>query len=498
LGDEQYIKNGLKRKFSELRSHSDAGRLAAFIISQIPADFDIYQNYDLNETHQAQAVIDCCGQWIRYCPELGWLVYNEADGCWKEKYAEAAVFAVVEHFAHLRWENAEDDAKELRFCTGMLSASGLMAVMRIIKNDQRVVQRQERFDLRPELLNCKGEVYDLRAGTQRRVEPEDYLTKSTRYAAWKPEQEGEEPRLPERFLDFIGEITGKDGAQRMDLAHYILFYFGYALSGDMGAGFFVNFHGAGRNGKSALLSLMLELFGDYGAAIPEDLVLENPRASGFDLSEIPGVRLGVVADAPDGHLNMKDMKPIITGDPMSARRKYRENLQFKPVCKIAVGTNNRLKLRETGLGVQRRIRMIPFDYTIPEEKVDVFLKDKLLEEGPRILALLIGMAREYYRKGGGPRAFPACAVVDAASREYMASEDQVAQFLEEKTEAAEGAEVTAKDLYKKYLEWCDEQGIRKKLSANSFGDRLSARKIERKHTNKAWLYVGIRLRVFDG
>jgi putative DNA primase/helicase len=183
---------------------------------------------------------------------------------------------------------------------------------------------------------------------------------------------------------------------------------------------------------------------------------------------------------------------------MSARRKYRENLQFKPVCKIAVGTNNRLKLRETGLGVRRRIRMIPFDYTIPEDQVDVFLKDRLLEEGPGILALLIGMAQEYYKKGGGPRAFPACEVVDATSREYMASEDQVAQFLEEKTEAAEGAQVTANDLYKKYLERCDEKGIRKKLSANSFGDKMTARKIERKHTEKAWLYLGLRLRLPDG
>jgi putative DNA primase/helicase len=266
----------------------------------------------------------------------------------------------------------------------------------------------------------------------------------------------------------------------------------------MGAGFFLNFHGEGNNGKSLLLSLMLELFGDYGAAIPEDLVLENPRSSGFDLSEIPGVRLGVVTDAPDGHLNMRDMKPIITGDPMSARRKYRENLQFKPECKIAVGSNHRLKLRETGLGVQRRLRMIPFDHTIPSDQIDVFLKDKLLGEGPEILMLLITMAEEYYRKGGGPRAFPACEVVDAASREYMASEDQVAQFLEEKTETAEGAEVTAKDLYKKYLEWCDEQGIRKKLSANSFGDKMTARKIERRHTEKARFYVGLRLRLPDG
>jgi putative DNA primase/helicase len=495
---ETYIKNGQHRKFSDFRAESEAGRLASFIISQIPEDFDVYRNYDVNETHQAMALIDCCGRWIRYCPEIGWLVYHPEDGCWKEKYAEAAVFTVVEHFAHLRWENAEDESSEVRFAKSMLSASGLAAVMRIVKNDQRVVQHQERFDRRPELLNCRGEVYDLKAGTHRPAEPEDYLTKSTRTGVWgKPEGAGETP-LPEKFLEFIGEITGKDGEARLDLAHYLLFYFGYALSGDMGAGFFVNFHGQGRNGKSALLSLMLELFGDYGAAIPEDLVLENPRASGFDLSEIPGVRLGVVADAPDGHLNMKSMKPIITGDPMSAKRKFRENLQFKPVCKIAVGTNNRLKLRETGLGVQRRIRMIPFDYTIPEEKVDVFLKDKLLEEAPLILALLIGMAREYYKKGGGPRAFPPCEVVDAASREYMASEDQIAQFLEEKTEAAEGAQVTAADLYKAYLAWCDDQGIRKKLSANSFGDRMTARKVERKNTGTARVYAGIRLLLPDG
>jgi hypothetical protein len=70
------------------------------------------------------------------------------------------------------------------------------------------------------------------------------------------------------------------------------------------------------------------------------------------------------------------------------------------VCKIAVGSNPKLKLKDTGMAVRRRVRLAPFDYTVPDDEIVVNLEERLLGEAPEILTLLIYFAKEYYRRGG--------------------------------------------------------------------------------------------------
>jgi len=379
--DNYYIKKGQKVKRSELRVDTEAGRLAGFIIDQIPKTFDIYDGYDLAEVHQAQAIVDTCGRYFRYCPEIGWMVYHSEDGCWKEPYAESALQAVITHFGELRYEKAMNNQnEELRFAFRCLSSYGVNAVKNILKLHESIIISQKMFDSDPYLLNCKGDVYDLRKGTCRPAVPEDYLSKSMycKAKAEKIDKESGMPATPKNFRSFLDKVTSKDGVERGDLAFYILFWFGYCLSGDSGASFFLNFHGQGKNGKSVLLKLMLSLFGDYGAPIPEDVIIENRFGSQFDLAELPGIRLGILSDAPEGRLNMKLLKPITSGDTISAKRKFQKGFAFKSMVKVNIGSNPRLTLKETGMAIQRRLRMVPFDYIIKEhEEIPNFEKTLL-------------------------------------------------------------------------------------------------------------------------
>ena len=334
--------------------------------------------------------------------------------------------------------------------------------------------------------------YHLRTGETRQAEPEDLLTKTV-FCKAAPAPEADMPGIPKRFEEFIKKVTSKDGAERPDLALFIMYWFGYCLTGDTGAAFFVNFHGEGNNGKSVLLKLMIQLFGDYAAPIPKDVVIENRFASQFNLAGLPGIRLGVLTDAPEGRLNMDALKPITTGDTISAQRKFMKDFAFKSVCKIAVGSNPRLTLKDTGMAVRRRIRMAPFDYTVPDTEIVVNLEERLLEEAPEILALLIYFAREYYRRGGGPRAFPPCAVVDEASAEYMESEDLVGRYVKERTTAAPGGAVSAADLYKDFVRWAEDEGVRKKMSKNKFGEHLTAHIPNKKKIDNNWHYLDVMI-----
>jgi len=473
--------------------------MAARIIEKIPEYFDIYDNYDINEAHFSRAIVETCGRWIRHCPQTGWLVYREDEGRWTEVCAEAAVQRVIIHFGNLLWENASQaNAGEVSFARRILSSAGINAVKNILKHDTVIAVEQDRFDADPDLLNCMGEAFNLRTGESRKAAPEDLFSKSVmcKAAPLKKDKDGGWifPGMPKKFEDFLDKVTSKDGGRRVDLAYYILSWFGYCLTGDNGASFFVNFHGGGANGKSELLSMMLKLFGDYAAPIPQDIVIENQFQGQFDYATLPGLRLAALLDAPEGRLNMRNLKSIVSGEELNAKRKYLKDITFSPICKIAVGSNHKLKLKDTGMGVRRRVRMVPFDYIVPDGEKVVYIHKKILkDEAPEILAMLIWFAREYYRKGEGPGAFPPCKVVDEASEEYVNSEDFVGRWKEERTEAAPGNAERSEDLYEDFRKWAEKEGTRKVMQKNTFGEHLGG-STKRKRFGNKYFYLDIKLK----
>jgi len=500
---QHYMRKGMKTRRSLRREETAAGRMAAHAIDGIPGGFNVYDDHDINEKHLADAIVECCGRYIRHCPQIGWMAYNADEGRWTELYAESAVERVIKHFGELLWEGAStDNAQEMAFARRVLSSGGIAAVKKILSMDTTIAVERDRFDPEPFALNCMGEHLDLRTGEARPSEPEDMHSKTTACrAAGLARAEGggkgawELPEMTKGFEDFMRKATSKDGERRSDLAFWILSYFGYCLTGETGASFFVNFHGMGKNGKSVLLNLMLDLFGDYAATLPQDVVIENQFQGQFDLAGLPGIRLGVLVDAPEGRLNMDQLKSIVSGDAVNAKRKYMDDFKFRPICKVAVGSNPRLTLKDTGMAVRRRIRMVPFDWTVPEgEEVANLHRALLRDEGPQILALLAWFANQYYANGEGPGAFPPCAVVDEASAEYMKSEDLVGRWKEERTEPEKGGSASTEDLYQDFKKWATEEGVRKIMQKSRFSEYLAIAIPEKKRVNNKWNYVGIRLK----
>jgi len=499
-GDDYYRKSGLKTKKSDRREETEAGKLAAYIIDKIPEGYDVYEDNDINEVHLSDAIVETCGRYIKYCPQIGWMVYCADDGCWTEEYAEAAVQKVITHFGELLFEEAtETNPGEKTFARRVLSSAGIGAVKNILKHNVKITVQEKAFDADGDAVNCKGDLYNLREGDVRKAEPEDLLRESTASNAgvlvkgkdghWKM------PELSKGFEKFLSKITSKDGKMRKELAFYILSYFGYSLTGNCGASFFVNFHGEGQNGKSELLRLMLKLFGSYAMLLPKSLVVEDRYASQFNLAGLPGKRLGILLDAPKGRLNMDQLKEIISGEEFNVQRKYLADSKVKSVCKIAVGSNPKLTLKDTGMSVKRRIRMVPFDYTVPDNEIVNDLHIKLFKaEAPQILALLIWFAHEYYKNGEGPKAFPACTEVDEASAEYLKSEDLVARWKDDRTNPVAGSIENSSDLYMDFKEWCNKEGVKKIMSHNTFGDCLTVLNPTKIRKDSKRYYCGLALK----
>ncbi len=135
-------------------------------------------------------------------------------------------------------------------------------------------------------------------------------------------------------------------------------------------------------------------------------------------------------------------------------------------------------MRGTDFAIWRRIKVIPFDVTIPPEAQDRSLPDKLRAELPGILAWAVEGCLEWQKHGlGEPEE------VRQATEGYRAEEDVLASFLEERCLVDAHASVKFKDLYAAYQEWCSESGEHPETKKR-FGKRLDERGFENRRGNR--------------
>ena len=128
-------------------------------------------------------------------------------------------------------------------------------------------------------------------------------------------------------------------------------------------------------------------------------------------------------------------------------------IEFNPTYKIFLAANHKPIIQGNDFGIWRRIKLIPFTVTIPENEQDKKLSQKLRIELPGILAWAVRGCLAWQGDGlGMPDE------VNKATEEYRAEMDVLAGFLDECCTLAQGAKVRVMVLYEKYKKWCDENG----------------------------------------
>ena len=437
--------------------------------------------FEPTEKAQAEAAEFYLDGLVQYTAGSGWLVYNYSDGCFRPDMAEKVLSKTLQKLAQERYDlrHADDPKEYYKYAEKAVTNSGIKNVESILKKNLEMADAD--FNKHYYLLNCRGETYDLRTGERTQSTPEHYHTKTT---GFKP-QEGPCPA----FFDFLSEITCGD----TELASWIMRWFGYGLTGDTRAAYFVNFHGSGRNGKGTLLHVMRQIMGDYAREIDPEVIVDNRKGGNVKnaLANLVGIRAGFSADVPAGSLNLTDLKRITGGDNIVAERKYCNSFEFRPVVKLTFSSNPRLRLSETGQAVRSRLRYIPFNYSAAGRE-DRGLENKILKEAPQILHWLIKEAGEYL-KNADTCGFPPCKVIDAATEDYIKDEDILGQFLDECTEEAPYERVKAAALYNRYVEWANERRDRP-ISSNSFGRKMRERGIEKAQDRNGFWWKNIKIR----
>ena len=173
----------------------------------------------------------------------------------------------------------------------------------------------------------------------------------------------------------------------------------------------------------------------------------------------------------DRRLSEVLVKQLTGGDRITARFLFREFFEFTPAFKLFLACNHKPVIAGTDYAIWRRIRLIPFDVTIPREEQDKKLPAKLREELPGVLTWLVRGCLDWQRDG----LTEPTEVLDA-TQAYREEMDILGGFLTERCILGPRYKAPAADLYNAYKTHCEANG-EEPIKQTTFGMRLSERGI---------------------
>lgn len=412
-----------------------------------------------------------------------WLVWNgkkwECQMAEVKSCAKECVRAIYRLAAD---EISEDRRRELaRHALRSENAQRIEALLELARSETAIATRPEDYDADPWLLNTQNGIVDLRTGE---LLPHDSAARLTKITA-----AGYDPHAScPTWQNFLQEIfLGNE-----DLIRFVQKSVGLALIGKVLEHCLFVLYGTGANGKSTFLNALIRTLGDYAQeAAPELLLLKLKPEHPAEVADLCGLRLVATIEVEQGRrLAEAKVKQLTGGDPIKARFMHKDYFQFIPSHTIFMATNHKPIVYGTDEAIWRRIKLIPFLYTVPEDKRDPELLDKLLQEKDGILAWAVQGTLIYRQEG-----LNVPPEVSQATREYRAEMDVLADFLEECCEIAPQYEVPLRQVYEAYKQWAEENG-EKVLSQRVFSQRLTERGIanRRRGTGGKVLIEGLRLR----
>ncbi len=318
----------------------------------------------------------------------------------------------------------------------------IAAALRVAGSDPAIASRTSDWDAQKMLLNTPAGVVDLDTGEVTPHEPTLLLTQITSASP------GTDCPL---WLDFLATITGGD----QDLQAYLQRLAGYCLTGLTSEQAFVFLYGTGANGKSVFLGTIERVLGSYAATATLDTFMAS--RSERHLSELAGLkaaRLVIVPETDAGRAwSEARIKMVTGGESIRANFMRCDHFEFRPQFKLVVMGNHRPAITSVGESMRRRLHMVPFAVTIPEEERDGSLQDKLLQEQDGILGWMLEGCAEWREHGLRP---PAC-VVEAAA-DYFASEDLVGQWISEECVLEASHRTPSSMLYASWKSWAETHG----------------------------------------
>ena len=407
---------------------------------------------------------------VKHAHQLGWFTWNGAN--WDRDLGEKTVMHYAGQLIQVINEEIglADDKKLIKMLNRtreMLSMNNSRKnALAITKVSPVVGIGADSFDKAEYLFNVANGVVNLRTGELKKHDPDLLLSKIS------PIDYNPEAECP-KFEKFMDEITCGD----RELALWMQTYFGYSMTANVQEQLFSVFYGTGGNGKSVLVNVISTIMGQYTLETPVETIMSKHGASGMsnDIARIKGARLVTCRESDNGQALAESLiKSLTGGDKIAARFLHKEFFEFRPVAKWILFTNHKPSIKGTDQGIWRRVKLVPFNYRVPEDKKNKNLEPELLGEASGILNWLVEGCLMWQKNG-----FPKCDAINHATSDYQQDEDRIGEFLQEASNTGPGLKTSASELYKAYRWFCRDAGDMP-LNSRNFPKKME----EKGHTKK--------------
>ncbi|MEU3162918.1 phage/plasmid primase, P4 family [Streptosporangium sp. NPDC006930] len=402
------------------------------------------RTYAQSDDGLALDLADHFGNVVRYCPDRGrWLAWDGHRWEWQPQGGGL----VREYGKQIARGLPEDDKPSVNHKKRALSALGTTAMLTQAQTDVRLVVAFDELDAQPWELNTPAGIVDLRTGT---LGPSDASRLHTKVTAVSPDTGADVSRWQEFLADTFG---GHE-----ELIGYLQRLVGYSATGSVARHVLPFAVGSGGNGKGVFLESLVAVLGDYATTAPSGFLMAKSHAGHeTEIARLAGMRMVVCSEvADDDRFDEVKVKQLTGGDSLTARFMRQDHFTFTPTHHLWLMGNHQPSVRAGGRSFWRRLRLIPFEHEVPEEKMVDDLQGILARDhGPALLAWIVAGAAEYAAHG-----LMEPEEVKAATAGYAADQDTVSRFVADACHLGGGVHVQIKKtaLREAYERWCFSEG----------------------------------------
>jgi putative DNA primase/helicase len=238
---------------------------------------------------------------------------------------------------------------------------------------------------------------------------------------------------------------------------YLQSAIGYSLTGKTTEHCFFVLYGSGRNGKTTFVETIRLLMADYAHRTDIQALMlhwkERGSAPTPHVAALAGNRFVIASEIPEGRkLNEPLIKDLTGGDSITARFLHANPFVYTPTHKLWLFGNYKPKISGTDLGMWRRVKIIEFPVTIPEDvqrPMDEVIGE-FYEEMPGILAWAVEGCLAWARAG-----LKDTERIQATTAEYRSEQDILQHFIDETCERHPDYKVLCNDLFSSMKTWAE-------------------------------------------
>lgn len=260
-----------------------------------------------------------------------------------------------------------------------------------------------------------------------------------------------------RWVAFMERFQPKPGIRR-----FLQAFYGLGLTGLTGEQVFVYHYGLGANGKSTFMELIARIMGGYAQVLPAEAITGDLQRRGDqatpEFARLPGARLVRCSELPRGQgFRESTLKMLTGGEAMLVRNLHKGFFEFRPVFKATGSGNDRPPIGGVDEGIWRRMRLIPWDVTIPpdERRPMEQVLGEFMDEASGILNWLLDGLVDYMTNG-----LVTPMEIRDATEAYRADMDPVGEFAAACVVRTPGVNITARDMYRAYVAWANANSVK--------------------------------------